>query len=178
MADHTDNGLRAVIKALSDVVAPAIDPADPLAREQLRLAVDYLEFVRARLDALYGRERFELQHAVTLAEDLLSGSELGERAALEAALAQGRALLGAAGSPPAALRAATAEISGLIRDVVRAVADTDRSTRAAVERKIISHAAERIRFERSWYLPLGFDPSPGDVDELAALLAAPEPTRP
>ena len=41
MADVTDNGLRAAVKALTDVVAPSIDPTDPLAKEQLRLVVDF-----------------------------------------------------------------------------------------------------------------------------------------
>ena len=55
MSDVTDNGLRAAVKALTDVVAPSIDPSDPLAKEQLRLVVDYLQFVRSRLDFQIGR---------------------------------------------------------------------------------------------------------------------------
>ena len=37
MMDHGDNTLRAAIKSLSETVAPAVDPDDPQAREQLRL---------------------------------------------------------------------------------------------------------------------------------------------
>ena len=65
--DHTDAALRAVVKTLRDVVAPALDPADPLAHEQLRLAVDYLEFLRGRFEWLHGRERFDLTHHLDMA---------------------------------------------------------------------------------------------------------------
>ena len=44
MPDHTDNNLRAAIKSLTDVVTPAVDPGDPMAREQLALVVAFLEF--------------------------------------------------------------------------------------------------------------------------------------
>ena len=40
--DHTANTLRAISKALTDVIAPAVDPKDPLANEQLRLVIDYV----------------------------------------------------------------------------------------------------------------------------------------
>lgn len=56
----------------SDVVQPALDPADPLAAEQLRLAISYLEFVRTRLDYMPSRRRFELRDNLALAQALLS----------------------------------------------------------------------------------------------------------
>ena len=70
MTDVTENGLRAAVKALTDIVAPAISHTDPLANEQLRLVVDYLEFVRRRLDYLHDRDRFELDHNLAMARAL------------------------------------------------------------------------------------------------------------
>src|SRR3954452_4273924 len=52
-----DNALGAAIRALEEVVAPAIDPADPLAAEQLVLVIDSLRFLRERLDHLHDRAR-------------------------------------------------------------------------------------------------------------------------
>lgn len=46
MMDHSENTLRAAIKSLRDTVAPAVDPLDPQAVEQLRLTIDFLEFLR------------------------------------------------------------------------------------------------------------------------------------
>ncbi|NDK91451.1 hypothetical protein GYA93_17985 [Gordonia desulfuricans] len=50
MIDHSENALRAVIKSLRDVVAPAVDPGDPMAQEQLALSLGTLEFLHSRLD--------------------------------------------------------------------------------------------------------------------------------
>lgn len=44
MAEHADRALDAAVKALSQVVAPAVDPEDPLAVEQLRLVISWLPF--------------------------------------------------------------------------------------------------------------------------------------
>ena len=60
MANHADNDFRAAAKSLLDVVAPAIDPANPLARQQLKLVVDWLDFYRSRLPYNQDRERLEL----------------------------------------------------------------------------------------------------------------------
>ena len=54
MANHADNDFRAAAKALLDVVAPAIDAHNPLARQQLKLVVDWLDFYRTPPDPLSG----------------------------------------------------------------------------------------------------------------------------
>ena len=161
MADHSDNGLRAVIKALTDVIAPALDPTDPLAREQLRLAVDYLEFIRLRLDSLYGRERFELRHSLTLGDALLSIAELDGRTHLEVAVVHGRAAYEKEGIDPLALRRATAHIAAAVRESIRANPEQDETTRRAVEATVINHSRERIAFERSLVSATRFRPLPG-----------------
>ena len=56
MNEHPfDNPLRAAVKSLTDVVAPALDPTNPLANEQLRLVCRFLEYTRLR--AAYLPER-------------------------------------------------------------------------------------------------------------------------
>jgi len=44
MIDHSENTLGAAIKALRFTVAPAVDPGDAQAVEQLRLTIDFLDF--------------------------------------------------------------------------------------------------------------------------------------
>ncbi|MGO4836287.1 hypothetical protein AB4144_28995, partial [Rhizobiaceae sp. 2RAB30] len=70
--DQTDVGLKSVVKALTDTIAGAIDPTDHLAREQLRLAASYIDFVRQRLDFIHARERYDLKHYASLARRLLT----------------------------------------------------------------------------------------------------------
>lgn len=174
MADVTENGLRAVLKSLTDIVAPAISGSDPLAAEQLRLVVDYLEFVRQRLDFLHDRDRFELDHNLGLARALhgmglpcsSATARLLGNAILCAADAQARADL----SSPA-LKAAAAALAAATRELIREAAHFDEQTRRKVERCVLDATQERITFDRAWYMPLGFDPAPREVPPLAAILA-------
>lgn len=170
--DHTDVGLRAVVKALTDVVAPAVNPADPLASEQLRLAVDYIEFVRSRLDFFYDRERFDLQHHLAMARSLheIAGPLSLEGApALQDAIDAGARAIGEAGTSIRALKAATAGLAAAMAPIIRGAADLDEPARRKIERCVLEATEARIAFERSWYLPLGFDPAPNEVQSLQDL---------
>ena len=174
MADVTENGLRAAVKALTEIVAPAINRSDPLAAEQLRLVVDYLEFVRQRLDFLHDRDRFELDHEIGMARALHGMSlpcssataRLLEDAISGAADAQVRVDL----SGPA-LKAAAAALAAGTRELIREAAQFDEPLRRKVERCVLDATQDRITFDRAWYLPLGFDPAPGEVPPLASVRA-------
>jgi hypothetical protein len=177
MADHTENSLRAVVKALTDVVGPAVDKSDPLANEQLRLVVDYIEFVRNRLDFYHGRERFELRHHLAMAaalDGLRTPCSAATAGALSSAIAAGRHAYALAASPTPALKAATARLAAAIGALVREAQGFDGAVRRQVELQVLEATEERVRFERSWYQPLGFDPSPGENLPLAAVLAEPD----
>lgn len=173
MADHTENTLRTLTKALTDVIAPAVSKADPLANEQLRLVVDYIEFVRSRLDYFYSRERFDLSHHLGLASalaQLKAPCSASTTAALNEAIAAGRAAHDTAGVPTPELRAAAARLAAAISALVRESGGMDKAVRDKIERQVLSSTDERIVFERAWYLPLGFDPAAGEVPPLASLL--------
>ena len=175
MADVTENGLRAAVKALTDVVAPALSATDPLAHEQLKLVVDYLQFVRSRLDFLYQRDRFELDQHLSMAralEDIDAPWPAAAAEALEAAIQTGAAALMAPGTSAIALKAASAALAAEVRARVREAASFDAKLRAPIERAIVHASEQRIAFERAWYLPLGLDPVPGEVAPLASFFAA------
>lgn len=174
MADVTENGLRAAVKALTDVVAPAISKSDPLAAEQLRLVVDYLEFVRSRLDVLYDRDRFELGHNLSMARGLKAFNAPASAATaslLESAIQDGAAVLEQTGASSPVLKAASATLAAAVRELVREAPSFDEDVRRKLERHVIEASDERITFERAWYLPLGFEPAPHEVPPLAAILA-------
>jgi len=176
--DVTENGLRAAVKALTDIIGPALPADDPLAREQLRLVVDYLEFTRARLDRLYDRDRFELEHHARMARKLSALLEPAApasarvRAALAGAIASGDAALQRSGTGTSALKEAGAALAEAVRELVREAAAYDSGLRRRIEAAVVAASAERITFDRAWYLPLGFDPAPLEVPTLASLLDA------
>src|SRR3546814_11359836 len=67
MVPRVDLQLQAAIKALSDTVGPAVDPADKVASEQLDLEIDTLGTVRERLPAQRRLIRRPLEDAVASA---------------------------------------------------------------------------------------------------------------
>lgn len=174
MSDVTENGLRAAVKALVDVVAPSVAPSDPLANEQLRLVIEYLQFVRSRLDHLYERDRFELGHHLAMAKALKAlAPTLSPATAtlLERALEAGSQTESRLGAPPIELKAAAADLAAAVREIVREAASFEAGIRGKVERSVLDGSERRIAFERAWYLPLGFDPAPAEVAPLAEVLA-------
>lgn len=172
--DQTDTGLRAVTKALTDVIGPALDPKDPLAREQLKLAVDYVEFVRARFSLIHGRERFDLRHYVRMAEAFgRAGAPAQDAAvrALAATLGETAPLLDDPDATTQAIRTAAMELAAAIAATVQAAPSFDREVRRRIERAVLEATDERIAMERAWYLPMGFDPAPRETGNLGDLLA-------
>lgn len=163
--DQTDITLEAVVRALTDVVAPALDEESALAREQLRLSIDHLRFIAMRLDLLHARAGFELRHHLRLAVAVREA--LGEEAqyppALDDAVEAGAAVLAAPTSSADALRTASADVAAAISMIVRSPSGLPADTCHAVVGAVVAGSAERVAFERSWYAPLGIDP---DRDEL------------
>lgn len=177
MADYTDNIFLASIKALDNVVLPAVDPADPLAGEQLRLVSGFLKFLRSRGPRLGLRLHFELGHYLSLAQDVavdarLVSDEVSLR--LESAIEQAVAMQRQACAPDSEIRAATAALAAPISALVRLVAGAEVGLRRRVEQKVVTGSKRWVDMQRSWFLPQGFELRPGDLPGLDESLATPE----
>lgn len=176
MADHSDNGLRAAIKALNDVVAPALDADNPVAQEQLRLVVQFLEFHRERLPHHVDRDRFELLRHVSLAQRLAEHTEPwlpSETDELRAALAEAEEVGGLGWVRPQDARRATGSLETAISTVVRAAAGLDEDPRRQIERTVVEAAAGLLDGQRAWFAPQGFEPDPAAVPALADAFGIP-----
>ncbi|MBT0783023.1 hypothetical protein [Paracoccus sp. pheM1] len=169
--DHSDTGLRAVCKSLTDVIAPSLKPDDPLAREQLSLIVHYLEFLRSRLDHLHARERFQLADARTLAVLVREAApDAPDTAALASAIAAAGDLLADHRAATADLREATARAHHAVSGIVQAAPGLPAEVSRRIALAVIDGTADRIAMERAWYLPMGLDPAPAEVPALETLL--------
>jgi len=168
MADRNEAALQAAIKALEQAVLPAVDPADPLAGEQLRLVVGYLRLLHSRLPQIQDRSHFELAHHQALAEALgdearIEGGEVAERFA--------RAIAQAAEARRASeIGAATAALAGAVSGLVRAVASAAPERRQRIERKVAERSRPWIDARRAWFAPLGFELRPTELPALADAL--------
>lgn len=173
MADHTDNALLAAIKALDEVVAPAVDPANPLAGEQLKLVSRYLAFLRSRLQFLADRDRFELHHYLGLAQELRScASEKTTPSSAEFAQAIELAELAGRRAQATAreLRLAIKELTTTISMFVRYSTALEPVAIKRIESVVVRASKSLFDVQRAFYLAMGFEPDPHLVPDLAATL--------
>lgn len=171
--DQTDVALRAIVKSLTDTVAPAIDAEDHMAREQLRLSVEFIAFLRTRLHYLHGRERFDLQHGIGLARDLLSAdlsAATAEAAALGAALAPAERLIGDPAALTGTIRSAAMDLAHAVAAVVQRASDLPPDVARRIRAAVLAATERRVEFERYWYAPIGFEPVHLDEGRLASFL--------
>jgi hypothetical protein len=174
--DDSQVGLQAAIRALSDVVAPAVDPQHAQAGDQLRLTIDYLRFLAQRMDHLRTRDRYELgQHLQTAGalQPLAQSARLKAAAGLAASAAHADRLLSSAEASAESLRAGRAQLAAALCEVVRESAGCEPSTRRQIEQQVLRSSQDRVAFERAWYLPLQLDPDAHDTQPLSAFLAGP-----
>ena len=176
MSDHCVIGLRAAIKALKHTIAPAVDPANPLANEQLRMVCAFLSMLAEQLPHRSMRIRYDLQSATALAEAVLphvQGSSIESVAALEAARALARRALAADYVTETEIEHATGCVNAALSATVRALNECDVTTRERVERAVVLHAKTWLDVQRAWFLPLGFDPNARTVPSIVTALSAP-----
>jgi len=172
--------IPALIKSLTDVVLPAVDPANKLAQEQGQLIVGMLHLMAQRLPLQYRYDRHELGSYVALSDQLVSQAaaiaEAGAaRQALIEAAADGRALLARAGAEPGELEAA----NGLLRERVGALitsaaaaASGDAPALGAVNATVMAHAKAQLLRERAWIALQGWEGPSAGLPAVETLIAS------
>lgn len=163
--DYTRNSLRATIKAIDDVVTPAVDSTEQAqAMEQIRLAADFLRFVERRIHLIGDRERHQLRGCADLARKLeLEAERLDSLKPLRTARQRAEHVISDPHSDSPVCRRATAELESAIRLVVRESADNASEQRRAVETAVLAATSKQIEADRAWLLPLQFDADPESV---------------
>ncbi|KXX59538.1 hypothetical protein [Rhodococcus sp. LB1] len=174
MVNTTKNALTAAVRALDEVVIPAIDPGHPLALEQARIVSKLIAQLESRLDYYYDRIRFQLHHNVSLGRELVSdaptvSSEIAD--ALASALAEGERLLREAGAKVPDLETATERLAGVISALVRATITADSATRDRIERTVLIASEPILDARRAWVLPQGWEPDPSKVPSIETAFA-------
>ncbi|WP_158937406.1 hypothetical protein [Burkholderia sp. S171] len=173
--DQIPVGLRAASRALSDVVAPAVDATHAQAHDQLRLVIEYIDFVIQRLDHVHDLAHFEHRHNYLMATELqkiVVHHGLLPNEVLATSIEHAERFMPVGAPPLQAIRDATASLAFAVADVVRGAPALESEVRREVERCVLSASATRIGFERSWYLPLELDNAPHEVLPLSCLLPA------
>ena len=175
MADVTTNALRGLVKTLNDVVVPAIPADDPLALQELKMVVRYLNFARERVDHLYARARYELtfySDLVAQLAELLGKSSAEHSKSLTDLRNRAAALLAQPGAAIDDLRNLNLEITSRISTLLGDVRDA--ATLAKLERTVVLASAEITAFDRSWYAPLKLERFPEQVRPLSSFIPVPK----
>lgn len=150
--------LAAALKALREVVAPAVDPANGVAMEQLHLAMATVDFVRTRMPLRRARVIHELESARMLA------GRAGGHAQLARLAGEAQALLDA-GAHEAEMDALRLRI---MDEAERAVA-ADPADKA-LARAVLAVAGRQTDLARAWFAPMGFEVDPAGLPALEQLL--------
>ncbi len=168
-----DNILRASNRALEDVIGPCLDPANPLAQEQLRLVCRFLDFVRLRSASSQARLRAELVLAAALAQQLapfFSRTPEVLQTHLHAATGDAEALLAASAPDEGQLKLTTERLNAAVSALTRLAAAFEPGASAEIDRAVLASSRHVIELQRAWFAPLGLDPEAASVPELDQLL--------
>lgn len=158
--------LRTMIRALTEVIVPAVDAQDSLAREQAQLLLGHLHALLQQHRHEADIDRVERRTLDKLAHDLAEASAGGEATA--------RATTRLRAQPP---DTATADIAHAVEALLIASGeDGSESFQRTSAALVLKHARESAVRGRAWFKPMGFDPVPDTLPAIATLLEQPEET--
>lgn len=169
MADNADNSFRAAIHALREIVAPAVDPANPLATEQLQLVIAWLEFQRQRLPHAHDRHRAELSVYMKIAETA-AGAAGSHGAALQPAIGAAAKTLESPSAGFPELRSATQRLELGVAELVRTAPDMPAEAQAELERAVVRAMKGFLDIERVWFQPMGVEATSKALPQLHDVL--------
>lgn len=169
--------LQSVIKALSDVVLPAIDPNNKPAVEQGKLSIGLLALLAQQLPLQFRFDCDELARLIATSRELSvhaqggAGTQTALAALNEAVLVAGFSLDAARSSPTdieAQVRALRFAAGALITEVHR---DGDVACRPKIQQAVLAMSKEQLLRDRSMMLMQGWEPDPKAIPPLDELLA-------
>ena len=161
MIQSFETQLQVSLRALGEIVAPALAGADKHVIEQLHLVIAALGFMQARLPLADAFQRTELEAYIALAEEAGANCRRhrgSECVPLNEAVSQGRSAL--ASSTPIAedYQHSTRHLREL---VVALITETANEAEAAeLQAIVLARSGDMIGDARLWCLPLGFELDP------------------
>lgn len=175
MQMRPDIQIQSAIKALTDVVLPALPPDHTLAREQGQLVIGLLQLMARQIPLQHRYDCDELARLLVFAEQLSTTagrSAAATQPALSAQAASARDVAQRAGATsPQALQQAIGELRAATGAVVTEVfAGDDTARQDAVQAVVLAYSAEQLLRERAWFLPQRWEPDPESVTDILSLL--------
>jgi len=159
MNPSTELRLNTMIRGLSEMVIPAIDPKNSLAQEQAQLILGHLHAMVAQSGRERDLNRIELEEQKTLAQDLLAAAVGGPDTqaaaeALEAAIKTEQKV----------------QIANAIENLLRST-DASEDFKALSHQKVMAYSDESLLRSRSWFATMKFDSAPQELLAIESLFS-------
>ena len=177
MQTRPDLQIKSILKAMNDVVLPAVDPDNKLAQEQVRLCMGLLGLMAKQLPLQFRFDCDELTRLTAFSSELQriaagAGAQTREVLAdLEKATAESSTLLErtkvAPGQIEQAVRVMREATGARISSVFR---DGDEATQDRVQKVTLAMSREQLLRERAWVITQGWEPDPKAVPPIEELL--------
>lgn len=168
--------LASMMKAMTDVVIPAIDAKNDLAMQQAQLIVGMLNLMAHQLPIQFRFDRDELQRLVKSAEglSLLSSNDSAVSTAVEQLAASSDAALRVLEHctlDPAELVASVKTMREATSMLMAAVSrSNDKAAFTTVEQAVLALSKEQLLRDRSLLLVQGWEPDPAAIPPIETLL--------
>lgn len=174
MADHNTNALGAAVKALSQVVAPSVDPRNPLAVEQLRLVAMYLDFLAQQRphERRLAWKDLSLQCELARQAGSLLGTvlpDISRRLLDEVARADEH--LRHPVSPASHWERLNGKLAELLAEAIAAANGGETALHDELQSLVLSHAKQQLLLHRVWFVSYGFEARPDSLPRLEDMLA-------
>jgi hypothetical protein len=173
---RTEIQLSTMIRAMKDVVIPAVDARNELAMQQAQMIVGLLNLMAHQLPMQFRFDRDELQRLIVSAQNLSQlhtqdpaiGEAAGQLAACRTAAA---AVLEQCATDPAELTSSVRDMREATSALVAAASSgRDKAALDVIERVVLDLSREQLLRDRSLMLPQGWEPDPAAVPAIELLL--------
>lgn len=160
-----DIQIQSMIKAMIDVVLPAVDPEHKMAQEQARLVIGTLHLIAKRLPLAYRYDCDELNRYVVFARELIDemGDQLGVDcvAELKRLATVGGEVLDAARADPPEIEATIFELRAAVGHVIQEVnARASADVKKALRRRVLDMSKHELQRELALVIDMGFETDP------------------
>jgi len=169
MQMRPDIQIQSVLKSLTDIVLPAIDPHNKLAQEQSRLCIGLLALMAQQLPIQFRFDCDELARLIDLAGRLRSSVPDSELAAVQR---RAEDVLSRAKATPDDVLLSVRELRSATSAVVtRAYEDSDAATVERVQTIVLATSKEQLLRDRSAMLMQNWESDSKAIPPLSQLLA-------
>jgi hypothetical protein len=179
---RSDIQLKSMIKALRDVIIPAIDPANRLALEQAQLVTGMLGLMQHQLPLQYRFDRDELRRLVDLLHGLKVICELDPALAplperYKGLITTSREVLDGCAVDPQRLHDSVRRLREVVGEVVTfANEHAGAAARERIEHEVLNLSREQLLRDRALVAPQGWEPDPTALPSIESLLSTGVPS--